>query len=239
MGVKPHIRRILDVLGGVTLLLSASLVIAESNFHPLKDIQKQIKTFVETQTSYAELVLNARVGNLDPRLKLRRCAHPLEVDYTNPKRKAGQVSVAVNCPGPVSWRIYVGVNVEIYGDVLVVTRSVQRGSRINPQDVQLENRNLAALNRGYYQSVDELEFLRAKQQLRPGTLLNPSNVETRKLVYNGDLVTIVAKTDSLNVRTQGRALNDASAGQRVRIRNDKSGRIIEATVVAEGVVEVR
>lgn len=55
----------------------------------------------------------------------------------------------------------------------------------------------------------------------------------------GDTVQIEAATPAIAIRTEGRALQDGSFGDTVRVENVRSHRIISATVVAIGQVRVK
>jgi flagella basal body P-ring formation protein FlgA len=54
----------------------------------------------------------------------------------------------------------------------------------------------------------------------------------------GDPVVIVARTQGIEVRMDGRALGPAQAGGRVAVENTASHRVLRGRVVADGVVEV-
>ena len=59
-----------------------------------------------------------------------------------------------------------------------------------------------------------------------------------KLVKRGEQVTLIAITSGITVRMMGKALNDAIAGQQVRVRNNNSRRIVEGTAITRGIVEI-
>ncbi len=59
------------------------------------------------------------------------------------------------------------------------------------------------------------------------------------LVHRGDLVTIVFRTDNLELTAQGNALEDGAAGALVRIENTKSNRVIDAAVTGQDMVMVQ
>ncbi|MGO4551424.1 flagella basal body P-ring formation protein FlgA [Lysobacter sp. 2RAF19] len=54
----------------------------------------------------------------------------------------------------------------------------------------------------------------------------------------GDPVVILARTEGIEVRMDGRALGPAQAGGRVVVENTASHRVLRGRVVADGVVEV-
>ena len=73
---------------------------------------------------------------------------------------------------------------------------------------------------------------------RGATLHLPLKGELRQLVRRGARVEILARHGSLQVRMAGKALQNGSRGQRIRVRNLSSGREISGEVIASGVIQV-
>ncbi|HAS50615.1 MAG TPA: flagella basal body P-ring formation protein FlgA, partial [Gammaproteobacteria bacterium] len=57
-------------------------------------------------------------------------------------------------------------------------------------------------------------------------------------VRQGETVTLIAGQSGMQVTSSGIALSDAGIGERVRVRNETSKRVIQGTVVEQGRVEV-
>ena len=58
------------------------------------------------------------------------------------------------------------------------------------------------------------------------------------LVTRGQQVTLEVGADTMNIRMAGEALDEAALGQRVRVRNLSSERVVEGVVRSAQVVEV-
>lgn len=73
-----------------------------------------------------------------------------------------------------------------------------------------------------------------------GGLPNPAPAPQPEFapLRRGDPVVIVARTQGIEVRMDGRALGPAQAGGRVAVENTASHRVLRGRVVADGVVEV-
>jgi flagella basal body P-ring formation protein FlgA len=56
------------------------------------------------------------------------------------------------------------------------------------------------------------------------------------MVRAGDHVQLVARLGSIEVRADGVALGSGDNGARLRVRNENSGKIVDAMVSAPGVV---
>jgi len=69
-------------------------------------------------------------------------------------------------------------------------------------------------------------------------VIKPKSVQAQKLVHRGEHIMLVALAGNMEVRMSGTALSDAVLGQRVRVKNISSKRVVEGIVEAAGIVKV-
>lgn len=173
------------------------------------------------------------VSRLDPRLRLPQCGTPLQVDETTARAPIGKLTLRVRCEGPRKpWRIYVGAHVASYRDVLVSAGYLARMHPLGPQDLVREERDVSQLPRGYYEHQEGLVGMIVKRPVPAGRVLSPDMVRPPLLVKRGQSVTIIARHAGLAVRMTGKALADGALGATIRVRNDRSHRIVEGRVSA-------
>ncbi len=182
--------------------------------------------------------VSTEIGHIDSRLQLLQCPVPLEVAPPESSRQLGRTSLQVKCPSRPGWKIYVPVRIRKYEEVLVSRHALPRGTYLQPSDVNLERRDISRLHNGYFTDFEEIRQMVARRNLRQGALLTPALVTPPRLVKRGDIITIMAKTGNLSIRVKGKALMDGHKGDTIRVRNSRSKREIEATVVSSGLVKV-
>ena len=85
----------------------------------------------------------------------------------------------------------------------------------------------------------ELVGLSAKRRLPAGRPIQLSDLEAPRLIRKNQLVTILLEAPGLVLRTEGKALADATLGETLRVLNTQSKRIIHATAKASGLVFVK
>jgi len=78
-----------------------------------------------------------------------------------------------------------------------------------------------------------------KRGLGPGQLIRAAEIRDPILVPRGGLVTILLRLPNMTLTSQGRALENGSEGDVVRIQNTQSNKTVQATVAGEGLVTVR
>lgn len=86
--------------------------------------------------------------------------------------------------------------------------------------------------------LDQLVGMALNRQSRDGMLLRAGDVSTPLAIAKNDLVTIYYRQGPMTLTVKGQAVNSAAAGAPLQVLNLVSRRIISATVVAPGAVEV-
>ena len=71
-----------------------------------------------------------------------------------------------------------------------------------------------------------------------GYALSDRNLKPPVIVKRGQQVTLLARTSSYEVRMNGKAMMDGVAGQRIRVRNDRSERIVEGVVKSSNIIYI-
>jgi len=176
---------------------------------------------------------------LDRRLRLTRCEIPLET-YESPNGlRAGRSVVGVRCNGSKPWKIFVPVKIAALQHVLVSKLALRRGQLLNPSDFHLVEQDVAQLRKGYYTNARQVAGLRAKRAIRSGSVLTPSMLAQDKIVKRGSHVEILAREGGLSVRMRGKAMANGAIGDRIRVKNQSSGREVTGLIIEPGVVLVQ
>jgi flagella basal body P-ring formation protein FlgA len=181
--------------------------------------------------------VEVEAGSLDSRLQLADCGSlpTVEVDTG---RASGRTNARVRCLGSTPWSIYVPVTIRAYREVVVTTRALQPGQIIAAADVSLEERDTLAGGSRALQSLDEAIGHSVRRSLAARALVGATAVEQPVLVKRGERVSLRASNGGIAVTANGEALADGRSGERIRVRNLQSQRVIEATVTGPGKAEV-
>ncbi len=205
-----------------------------------KAIQTAVITFITEQThNQYRNPPRIKVGGLSPRLRLHACGTPLSAFQPPGSRLLGNTTIGVRCNDHSPWTIYVPVQIQLFQPVAVANRSLSRGEIIREGDIKMVERDLGALRSGYIIDSNRPIGMVVKRSIGVGTLLTPQLLEAPRLVRRGEQVTIIAESGGLEIRATGKALADGAHGDRIRVRNITSKKIIEAVVSEPGVVKVR
>jgi flagella basal body P-ring formation protein FlgA len=175
---------------------------------------------------------------LDSRLILPQCAEPLEVFTTTDLIKAGRTTIGVRCNVEKKWSIFTSAIIKTYQMVVILSQPIQRGEIITRQHLAIEKRDVSKLRDDFVTQIEQVENKQITRPLNTGTILSLSNVVEPKLIKRGDKVVISTTKPDFSIRMSGVAMMDGTKGQLIKIKNQNSGRIINATVIEPGLVSV-
>ncbi len=180
----------------------------------------------------------AEAGPLDARLRLARCAAPLQAVATPPRLGQTRVYVAVSCKSGAHWRINVPVDLAVEQPVLIVQTPIVRGAAIGPGQVRVERRRVPGLAQRYVTDLASLSHNVARRPLSAGEILTADVLSPELVIKRGQEIALLTDVAGISVRASGVALADASLNQRLRVRNLASQRIVEGQVESADTVRV-
>ncbi|HBZ16169.1 flagellar basal body P-ring formation chaperone FlgA [Pantoea sp. NPDC088449] len=153
-----------------------------------------------------------------------------ELQLPGNSRQWGNISIAANCDQN---RRFLQVQVQVTGQYLVASRQVARGSTLSPDDFRLETGRLDELPaRALIDSSGVTDAI-ALRDIPPGQAVTASMLRQAWRVKAGQNVMVVASGNGFNASSEGRALNNASAAQMVRVRMG-NGQVVSGRVDADG-----
>jgi flagella basal body P-ring formation protein FlgA len=211
---------------------------AEQKFQSHDSIYELVKDTVARHINTAA-EYEISVLPLDSQLKLPECTEQLEAFTTTDLIKAGRASIGVRCNAEKKWSIFTSVVIKVYESVIVLSRPVQRGETITRQHLATEKRDVSKLRGDFVTQAEQIENKQAVRYAPAGAILGLRSFIEPRLIKRGDKIIISAIQPAFTIRMNGVALMDGTKGQRIRIKNDNSGRIISATVIEAGLVSVK
>lgn len=178
------------------------------------------------------------VDRLDSRLMLPRCKTPLQAFTPGGSVTTGRISVGIRCHDEKTWTIFTTAHIDAFQEILVLVQPVARGEVLTRRHLNLQRRNLSKVRQGFFTDYQQVLNKQATRHLGVGTVLSRRHITEPKIVRRGERVTILAASPALQIRMTGIAMMDGLKGQRIRIKNQQSKRIIEAIVQQPGMVTV-
>lgn len=229
-------------LAGLCLLAAICTGTAQANT-PIAQIIDTAQRFLEQQiqdhlhASNIEARYNVSINRLDPRLRMAACDQPLTPSLESPQQPVGRVTLRIRCEGSSPWSIFVPAQVNLYRNVAVASRPIQRNNLIQPRDIILAERDVGSLNQGYILDLENIIGNQATRAIQVDQVISPNHLRAPAAVKRGEQVFIVSGSNTVRVRIPGEALSDGAIGDQIRVRNIQSQRIIHARVIGPGEVQ--
>jgi len=218
-------------------LLPLSTALHAIEYEPLQSIRDAAENQALEIASERDNVV-VRVGRLDRRLKLRRCAEALETAPGPGKRRIGRVSISVRCNAPKPWSLYVPVSISQRLRVVVASHPLERGDILRDDDLGYRELELKHAAHHFFTDKQRLIGRQVSRRIAADAPIRSNQTRRPTAIERGARISILSSTPGLRVRMAGKALDKGSVGDVIRVRNASSGRELDARVLSPGVVRV-
>jgi flagella basal body P-ring formation protein FlgA len=146
-------------------------------------------------------------------------------------------SISFTVDGQPAGNSVIRGRLKVVGEVAVAAAPLRRGEVITSRSVRLAKQDLADLD-DPFTSLDQVLGMEMTRTVTAGTILDRNNVSQPALVKEGDMVKIVAHKGALRISTSGLARGDGREGERIRVKNISTNKMIYCRVDGPGIVSV-
>lgn len=133
-------------------------------------------------------------------------------------------------------RVEIPVRIKLVRDVLVAKTTINRGEVISLENVVVERKEIPSNLNPESTNYETILGKVAKYNLIKGTILSNELVQEPLAVRRGEKVRVVVLSGKVQISTYGIALNDANAGEQVRVRREGNGGILVGLASSDGYV---
>ncbi|CAM4276359.1 flagellar basal body P-ring formation chaperone FlgA [Vibrio agarivorans] len=166
------------------------------------------------------------------------CSQPLEVERRDKRRfPAGNLRYRVTCSEVSGWSIQAQAHFDAQVQVAYAKHTIAKDSLISVEDIEMRTMPLSRLSRDFVALPSRLINQRAQRQIRQGRMISPERVSAPYIIQRGEQVVMMASGDGFSTSTAGVALESGYDNQQIRVRNVRSGNIINAIIIEPGKVQ--
>lgn len=202
----------------------------------LSELENHAAQYLEAHYSqHAEKVVIS-VSRLDKRLQLQHCTEAFTFKLRDSTNRGGSVSLKAQCDSAKPWSLYMSAHIALHHRILVASRDMARAEQIGADDMHSVLMDTSVLRHGYITGKNQAigkQLKRSIGQLEP---LRQGLLRTPTAVKRGDTVRLEITSGAMTVAAKATALSNGGIGDRIRVRNNSSERIIQANITAEGQV---
>lgn len=141
--------------------------------------------------------------------------------------------------GVAKSRVKLSGDLALYGDVVCTTSTLSRHSIVTADDLKRVRRNLTRLGPDLITAEASAIGKEVKTTLQPGSILYGNALKEPEIVKRGDVVSILAANDFINITVPGRAQNAGAKGDLIKVKNLMSRKEIFVKILGPGTVQAQ
>lgn len=189
-----------------------------------KDIYNKIKApFLK---SYYKLSKNSEVKiNCNNCNKENEKSYNFQVEFSDTKKRTHRFSLEL-------LPIHKAVVYRAKSSFGVFSENL-RASDFYTEEINIER------NKNYFTDIKALPYMRLTRTLKENEILTPSHLVPMTLVKSGDLLRVKLYSSGLEIETSAKARKSGSFREKILIQNTQTKKLLQATIVEKGLVEVR
>ena len=155
----------------------------------------------------------------------------------DPRPGKKQVTAAILQDGKEQGQVKMSGELKLFGTVVNTTKRLNRNEIIGSADITAKRQDISMLDGGLIKDPEQAVGQKLKISLPAGAILYAQAIDAPPLVNRGERVTIMAKSQAIQITAPGEARNSGALGEIIRVKNLTSRREIQARVLDAGIVE--
>ncbi len=204
-----------------------------------QQIRAAAESYARQALANSAFPIYARSVGLDDRLTLPDCPGKTSASLPAGANWGERTLVQLRCDDGIHWSVMVPIHIESEMPVLVLRAASARGANLQTSDVSKETRRVPGISADYVNSTAQLMRQHLRRPLGAGSVLRVMDLEGDALVHRGELVSVVSETRGMRIQVEAVALADARSGERVRLQNRGSLKLLDGVVDTDGTVRVQ
>lgn len=216
---------------------------------PRADIERFVLESLAKKVSIpADARLDARVENVYATIEYARDGE-VRMEIPNPTlRPAKRLNVEITTrdkQGKIQQRHIVSVVLAITAKRWVAKRALSPQEALEPSDFELKEVELSANEAADSLPLEQEQFsaylkgAKLRRALQAGAFISARNVHRAMDILPGSLLRVkLTNTNGLELITRGRSLGGGTLGQEIKVRLDKSGRVVSGELIEKDLMEV-
>ncbi|MCP4744591.1 MAG: flagellar basal body P-ring formation protein FlgA [Desulfobacteraceae bacterium] len=147
-------------------------------------------------------------------------------------------NVLIKVDGKTVRKLSATATIQVWSNVVFSAKPLGKDQPLKSSDVIIKKANLAAVPTGAVLKKKDVIGKRPRRAVAANSILRMNQFKKRHLIHKGDVVQVIAESGLLRIATQAKARENGEDGERIRIENLSSKKIVYATVMDAHTVKV-
>lgn len=115
------------------------------------------------------------------------------------------------------------------------SKFLKAGSIVTAEDITLKRVKLRDIRMNNNRDIVGMQV---RRNIGTGSIIKPSDLSSPIIIHNNDVVNLLYSSSGITLQTSGIAMENGSAGDTISIKNQKTGVILNGTVINNNLVEI-
>jgi flagella basal body P-ring formation protein FlgA len=204
------------------------------------DLEMLVRDYITANPPYsgAEMTISAVRVSGDVKLPTGNIQHTIE--YMHQTRPTGTIPINIffSVDGAPVTRVMATAHITLLKEVPVTRHPIARYQMIQADDLVMQTMDVTDLPDNAYLSLQDIEGQRARRSIGSRSVLRRDQLEFPPAVNKGDRVMIVAESGGLRITTMGEVRSIGRPGERIKVINLDSNKMLFARVIDSRTVQV-
>ncbi len=154
--------------------------------------------------------------------------------YFSPETKSFKVLVLLENEE----KIEVFGKFEAFFEVAAASHYIKFGEEISASDYKILKVKSLKSGQIHLKDPDQLVGMQAKYNIPAGHILKMSDLKKPPIIKENDPVTLLYTGHDISLKTIGIALSSGAAGEKIRVKNEKTGIVVFGEIIDRNIVKV-
>lgn len=223
---------------GLVLLFSFSLISGyQEKFYTSEDFKNIFLKEMKKKLSWVKGDLYIEKIKIEPEMIIIPSSASYEADFINPPKIGSNLMLLKFKEGKNIKRVKIWGYVDAKVPVVVLQKNLPKGSVLNEEDLILEFHPYSRVSQDVVLDKNRVVGKEIKMSLKAGTILRYSYLQSPLMIRKNQIVDIIAIGRNFVVKARGIALQEGREGEKIKVKNISSKKILWGKVISSQEVE--
>ncbi len=219
---------------------AAVMVFTESQeFHP-GNLLPEIKQFILEQTKESVENLDVKLSGEDKSVLLPAGNVQANFRPAFGGRYEGSIilTTELEVDGHLAHVLPLRLTVEVKHPAVVTTQRIEKDDKFTEENVAVVKEPTSKILTGCFKQLKQVLGRKAAMAMTSGTVLRVSDIFDPPVILHGQVVQAIVQRGNVELTVQTRAIEDGKAGDKIRVENTDTHKVLSARVLDENTVLV-
>lgn len=187
------------------------------------------KHFVKNNIPKSIKNYNVTIKPIANHIKLQRCHNPV-ISMQYPATMLKKQLLSISCGKPY-WHVYLQMQVSAIVPVVVAKKMILPHTLLNSDNLMTQQVNTSQLQHGYFSSLNHFPKSKTNTYIKQGAIITPRMLQKQFDVLARQNIKIISNADHVSVMMKGVALQSGMVGDRIKVKNIKTKKVLEGSII--------